>query len=223
MSVKVGLVDSGIDPQAKVRLAEGCAFVRDDRRHITRRPPIPDPIGHGTRIATLIAEQASDAELTNAQVFLDREPIDAGILAAAIDWCVECDSRVINLSLGLNRDRATLRHACARALAAGITLVSATPARGARTFPASYPDVLSVSGDARCAPGTWSLIEDLSFIGASPRPPQGDTGGGASCAAATLSGIAAAFFLRSPGARQADLLAHLQAGAAFVGREHRTR
>lgn len=223
--VRVGVIDSGIgtgESAAGQRVVAACAFSRAMTGEITPLAPHDDLLGHGSEVATLIRLNAAHTEFVDAQVFSTARAIDAGVLAAAIDWCVEHAVRVVNLSLGLRADRRLLRDACARASAAGLTLVAATPARGGDTFPAAYPQVIAVSGDARCVDGGWSWLGDGLRAGASPRPPRPAAGGGASYAAARLTGVAAAFFAQQPAAKQADLLVHLRTGASLVGRECRT-
>lgn len=224
--VRVGVVDSGINrgiDRAAPAVLAARAFVRSADGQVQHVAPCGDGLGHGSAVAALIADGAAQrVEFVDAQVFAAAQAIDAGLLAEAIDWCVENSVRVLNLSLGLYADRPLLRNACARANAAGVTLVAACPARGGSTFPAAYPQVLAVAGDARCVAGGWSVLADGLHFGASPRPPQPAAGGGASFAAARISGVAAAFFSRQPAAGYADLLAHLRAGAGFVGRECRS-
>lgn len=196
-------------------------------------PPVPDRLGHGTDVARLILAAAPEAELLSAQVFADGRPVSAAAVAAAIDWAVAQGADLINLSLGLREDHWALRHACASASAAGVLLVASTPARGSAVYPAAYPGVVAVTGDARCAEGEWSLLEmpaascagvPRAQLGACPdcRPARG----GASYAAARISGLAARWRQRQPVAPGDSVLAvrlieHLAAGAAYRGRERR--
>lgn len=225
--VRVGVIDSGIgggdgDSATRPRVLAACAFARTPAGEPVRVAPQSAGFGHGRAVAALIAASAPRAEFLDAQVFAAARAIDAGLLADAIDWCVEQAVRVLNLSLGLHTDRPVLRAACARATAAGLTLVAASPARGAPTFPAAYPQVIAVSGDARCTANDCSWLADGPHLGASPCPLPPAAGGGASYATARISGRIAAFFAGQPDAGQSDLLAHLRAGASFVGRECRT-
>lgn len=219
--VRVGVIDSGIDAASRDIFA-ACAFARSTPGDIVRLAPHGDSLGHGSEVAALIALGHPQAEFADAQVFAAAQAIDAGLLAAAIDWCVEHAVRVVNLSLGLRADRPLLRAACARASAAGLTLVAATPARGGDTFPAAYPQIIAVSGDARCEDVSWSWLDEGLRAGASPRPLLPAAGGGASYAAARLSGVIAAFFSAQPAAGHADLLAYLRTGASVLGREYKT-
>jgi hypothetical protein len=253
MPVKVGIVDSGLAPALAARLAgavtvvpggqllASAAFVDAGAGTVHAVPAVADPLGHGSQVAELILAAAPAARLACAQVFAARQPVTAEIVAAGLRWCVAHHVRVVNLSLGLREDRGALRAACATAAAAGVLLVASAPARGGPVYPAAYPGVLAVSGDARCAPGTWSLIDGLDLVGTSPWGPSAAAGtpsdrdggrppalspppppGGASFAAARLSGLAAAFFTDFPQGTAEDFRAALRAGAAFSGRERHT-
>ena len=123
----------------------------------------------------------------------------------------------------LRADRDVLRAACAAAEAAGVLLVAASAARGAPVFPAAYPGVLRVSGDARCGPEEVSDLEgEPAHFGASPVA-SGATGlvGGASFACARVSGMLAAVLAREPGLGAPAVLARLRALARYRGRERR--
>lgn len=219
MDIRIGLIDSGLAPDVAGRVHAQAAFVRGADGEIELGPAEADRIGHGSQVARIIAGLASEARFANAQVFVRPQLVDAGLVADAVDWCVGNSVRVINLSLGLVADRTSLRLACERALSAGITLVASCPARGGMPFPAAYPGVLAVCGDARCNEMEWSLVDGLRLVGAFPHA---GAGGGASFAAAAVSGHAATFFSSRPDAKHEDFLEHLKAGAAFVGRERKS-
>src|SRR5581483_5825984 len=153
--VAVALVDSGVaadGPAVRARRA----FALDAAGAVVAGPAGDDALGHGTALARLVAAAAPDAALLDAQVFGTTFLAPPAAVAAAIDWAVAAGARVVNLSFGLRADRDVLRGACARAVAAGVLLVAATPARGAPVFPASYPGVVRVSGDTRCGAGEVS-------------------------------------------------------------------
>ncbi|WP_025915926.1 S8 family serine peptidase [Herminiimonas sp. CN] len=222
MLVKVGIIDSGIGPGldadvgagVTMRLAEGgqVQCLAGDRT---------DSLGHGTAVASLILARAPRCSLLSAQVFYGARPAAAQVIVAAIEWCVAEGARIINLSLGLREDRRALKESCLAAISQGVLLVASHPARGEATYPAIYPGVLAVSGDIRCGEGDCASIAHDRLFGASPLPPNGFSGGGASYAAARMTGRAAAFFDACPAATVADFKNHLQTIARFHGREHR--
>jgi len=221
MPLSVGIVDSGAAPPLRHKLfAETRLLLRSDGG-IDRAAAGDDTLGHGAEIARIVLDLAPAASLVCAQAFSDRHAADAGLVAQGIHWCLEQGARIINLSLGLRSDVEVLRHACGRAAATGVLLVAAFPARGGPVYPAAYPEVVAVSGDARCNGSNWSVIEPGRLLGASTTAADGKSHGGASYAAARISGLAALFFGAWPNAGVRDCMDWLQSDAVFRGRERR--
>lgn len=221
MLVRVGIVDSGVAPEHAGALVASVGIVAHRAAGMTRLAAIDDPVGHGTAVATLVLEQAPMAHLVSAQVFAKERHADAACVAEGINWCLEQEVHVVNLSMGLTADHVLLRSACVAAVARGVIVVAAFPARGSSVYPAAYPDVVAVSGDARCTAQTWSIIEPWPLYGAAPLAADGVTSGGASYAAARMSGHAARFLAMWPDFRTEDFRNWLAAGAVFRGRERR--
>lgn len=212
MSWRVGLIDSC---GAWGGGAEAAAFASEGT-HVGRIAPVPDPTGHGSRIAGLLTRDGSSVELLLAQVFLTARPASAAAVAAAVDWTVSRGAQLIHLSLGLAADRSILRTSIARAIDAGIVVVSAMPARGSPVYPAAYPSVIGGTGDARCDPGEVSVLGPRLFGGCA-RTAEGP-GGGASVGAAWVSKS----LLRLPAGTRADAaIDSLRAMARHVGAERR--
>ena len=178
----IGLPDSSVaaDLSAHVRAAR--AFVDG---------PSPGPVDHGTAIARIILHHAPNAPLLDARVFGERHRTTPELVAAGLDWLREEGARVVNMSFGLRNDRAVLRHAIAAAHAAGMILVASVPVRGPIVYPGAYAGVIRVSGDTRCAPGEVSALGgDPADYGACPQDTEGRPGG-ASFAAAHVTGLLA--------------------------------
>lgn len=230
-SVRVGIVDSGLSTALQARVAQAAAFVMNGERCL-QQAATPDVLGHGSIVAeSVVLHVPEGVELLNAQVFQQRLATTAIQVAAALDWLVEQGAQVINLSLGLRSDRAVLAEACARAVAAGVVVCAASPARGDPVYPSAYPGVLRVTGDARCAPHEWSwLATAQADYGAHVAAPGGqDAGAGASLGCAHLAGHIAGLLLRSDlplddfstAQGFAPLHQILQAGAHYRGPERR--
>jgi subtilisin family serine protease len=215
----IGLVDSGVGQGA--RIAGARAFRLEENGSISAGPLEPDVIGHGSSIAATILAAAPASRLVVAQVFRGAMTAPAAVVAAALEWLTPKEVRLVNMSFGLARDRQVLRNACAAARAAGLLLVAASPARGPRAFPAAYPGMIRVSGDARCVPGAVSLLEeDPPLFGACPRTGD-DRVQGASAAAAHLSGLVAAWMRDRRELSLEEALDHLRSVARHRGRERR--
>jgi hypothetical protein len=208
--VRIGLIDSGAD---RSRVVSARRFAADGA---AAPLVVPDPTGHGTRVAERIAAGREDVEFVLGQVFESAGPTSALAVAAALDWCVAEGARLVHLSLGLAADRAPLAAAVARAAAAHCLLVAATPARGGPVYPAAYPRVIRATGDARCRAGELSRLAAATFGG----DLTGAAGGrGASVGAAAVS--AALIAVLGPGLRYEEALEALAARARYDGPERR--
>lgn len=215
----VGVVDSGWPAVLRERVQVARSFVAEDGD-----PDAQDRIGHGSRVMMAIAALAPDARYGVAQVFADQLRTDGDTVARALDWLVDLGTTVINLSLGVRQDHAPLRAACERALARGCVVLASTPARGEPVFPAAYPGVVRVMGDARCAPGQHSaLLLPHADFGACVLPPGGDRAhSGASMGSAHLSGRVAALLAAGVPQEREALWTALVDSARFHGPERRT-
>ena len=129
--------------------------------------------------------------------------------------------RLINLSLGLRQDRSLLREACELAVARGVLLCASSPAQGEGVYPASYPQVLRVTGDARCTQDQWSWLNtaQADFAACVRSNTAGQSGASLGCAA--LSGHLASQLLAQPQATNAQLLEWLKTNAHYHGPERR--
>ncbi|MBW7901351.1 MAG: S8 family serine peptidase [Rhodocyclaceae bacterium] len=221
MPVKIGIVDSGIDGET-FAVAAATGFAPDGAGGVREVPATPDRVGHGSAVAAIIQSLAPAVRFVDAQVFPVRRGADPALAAAGIRWCLRQGVRIVNLSFGALDDRHELRTACAEAARQGVLVIAAHPARGPAVFPAAYPEVLAVSGDARCEGAAWSVLERGRLYGTSPRAADGRTPGGASFAAARLAGIAARCFAASSELSPAAVRAWLDGHAAHSGRERRS-
>jgi serine protease len=121
-----------------------------------------DDEGHGTHVASTIAEEADNREGVAGLAFecaiMPVKVLDASgegsffDIAEGVDYAVnftqngERPVKVINLSLGGPGESRTLREAIDRAVAAGVTVVAASGNENSSTveFPASLPTVIGV-------------------------------------------------------------------------------
>ncbi|WP_443690261.1 subtilisin-like serine protease QhpE, partial [Pseudomonas sp.] len=156
-----------------------------------------------------------------AQVFDKRGVTSAMQISSAIDWLAEHEVRLINLSLGMRQDRSLLREACAAALKRGVLLCASSPAQGEAVFPASYPGVVRVTGDARCGEQDWSWLNSAQadFAACVRGTLAGQSGASLGCAA--LSGHIAAYLAEQPHASNSEIIDWLRAYARYRGPERR--
>jgi subtilisin family serine protease len=169
--VRIGIIDSGVNPRhPHVGNIVGGVSILGDRRD----PSYVDHLGHGTAVAALIHEKAPQAHLFAVKVFQQSLATNLDTVLRAIDWCVEENMQIINLSLGTanagHRNDFTL--AVDRVRSVGGIVVSALEINGVLALPGSLPGVAGVVMDAACPRDGYRVTyrhEKLVF-GASPYP-----------------------------------------------------
>ncbi|WP_355662315.1 hypothetical protein [Halomonas salifodinae] len=141
----LGLIDSGVP--AGTPLARFHSPVGADPE---------DRLGHGRAILATLGQYylPPRREIAFYKLFEARLTADAAALAAAFEWQAEVPPAWLLCSLGLPRADARLRAAVARLQAAGTRIVASSPRFGAPVYPAAWPEVMAVTGDAGLAPGS---------------------------------------------------------------------
>lgn len=148
--VRVAIIDSGVHASHPHvgGVAGGVAISKEGIEH----SDYVDRIGHGTAVTAVIREKAPDAELFAIKVFDRCLSTKIETLVRAIDWAVRSRIRLVNLSLGTNKQEheAVLREAVERAGAEGVLIVAGHDHAGVRWLPGSLPGVLPVQLDWEC-------------------------------------------------------------------------
>jgi subtilisin family serine protease len=225
---RVAILDSGLaDPSDSLRAPIASRRFVDTGREVLEGPVLHDAIGHGTAVSDVICGASRSVELLVAQVLDHQRVTTAAALAAAVTWSLEKGARLIHMSLGLRADRPILAMAVNRAVQAGCIVVASAPARGPCTFPASYPHVIRVTGDARCRQDEISALDSAQadFGACARRGGSNDTDsgsfGGASLGAAHLTRLVLERI--APGSDVSAVRTQLRALARYRGIEDRTR
>jgi subtilisin family serine protease len=160
-NIKVAVIDSGVDRtgfelNAAGQVLDGCDWVTSPD-NVCIGTGVIDENGHGTHVAGIIAAKNDGLGITGVApnvTILPLRVLDAngsGYLsdvAAAIDYAVLQNAKVINLSLGGTADFSLIRQAVVRAAAAGVVIIAAagnSGANGATSYPAAYPEVIAVA------------------------------------------------------------------------------
>ncbi|MCK9801385.1 S8 family serine peptidase [Pseudomonas sp. MAFF 302030] len=214
----MGVIDSG-GPLAEI---EGALAFRADG---TVGTCVPDRLGHGTVIASVIRDSCPHVVITHAQVFDERPVTTALQVALALDWFTSQPPvqrvDIVCMSLGLAADRALLREAIYRANAQKILIVAASPARGVACYPAGYDGVIGGTGDSRCKWEELSRLGPRLFGAWSNSPEQGGEGmAGASLGAARVAGHLAKVILEEGRGLEFNVaLSLLGRRCHYVGRE----
>ncbi len=141
-SVRVAIIDSGIDPTHE----------KIGAVHEVLLDSVPWQAalgsGHGTACAGIIRQIAPTAILYDVRIFDESLTADGSALLAAIRWTIEQQMDVVNLSLGTTdvSFRDGLAEVCCQARDAGVILVAAEHNDGRESYPAALPDVIGVAG-----------------------------------------------------------------------------
>ncbi|MGH9459025.1 MAG: S8 family serine peptidase [Thermoanaerobaculia bacterium] len=165
--IRVGVLDTGIAfthddlradhpgrSRALLHPPRGWDFADDD-------PDPTDDMSHGTHVAGIIAAAddaagvigaAGEVDLYALRVMKEKNGVGTGSVSDiidAVDWAIEHDLRILNLSFTSDNPSIAEREAFDRAEAAGILSIAATgnrhdPAAPVVGYPAGYPSVLAV-------------------------------------------------------------------------------
>ena len=162
--IRVAVVDSGIehDHPAVGKSVQGGVIVEYDSRakDSYRIKPDDKPIdvsGHGTACAGIIHSIAPDAELYSIRV-LGRSMSGRAIqFAAGLDWAIEHDMHVANLSLSTSLEEyyGTFHDLADQAYFKNIALVSAVNNLPEPSYPSLYSSVISVAAHDGKDPFTY--------------------------------------------------------------------
>jgi subtilisin family serine protease len=141
--VRIGVLDSGVcctHPHVG-KIVAGITIGSD-----ATLPGYEDTLGHGTAVASVIHHLNPDADLVAVKIFDGKLATSLAIVIRAIDWCLEHDVQVINLSLGtLNPEyQSAFEDVVARSQSAGAVIVSALEVDGKAALPGSLPGVIGV-------------------------------------------------------------------------------
>ncbi len=150
--VKVGVIDTGIDyTHEDLHVTGGISFVDGTTGYI-------DDNGHGTHVAGTIAALnnemgvigiAPNAELYAIKVLDQNGSGSYSDVVAGIEWAIDYNINILNMSLGGTAQSKTLEKAVNKAYDSGILLVAAAgnngySKKGTIGYPAAYSSVIAV-------------------------------------------------------------------------------
>lgn len=224
--VRIGVVDTGVDfshPDLKYCLARGvnllqhAAWPHDDN-------------GHGTHIAGTIAAAGGPEGITGVAPKAIIFPVKAfdnngaayvSDIIRSIDWCVQNEMQIINMSFGMKKKSPSMEEVVSRATEAGVVIVASAgndKKRRSIDYPARLPETISVGATNRQHKiASFSNVGPLidiyapgeqirsSWLGGSHRRMNGT-----SMATSHVSGAIALLLSRRPGLKPAEIKALLR-------------
>ena len=234
--IAVAILDTGIDESHEdlPQLSDGINTI--DNTHWGA-----DGHGHGTHVAGTVAALDNQVGVVGVgpelglyavKVLDDGGSGTVSSVVAGIEWAVEEDIPVLNMSLSTDTHYQTLQEACNAAYVAGHLLVAAAgnsgnpPGRGDNVgYPAAYGSVIAVAAsrenDTRASfSSTGSAVEliapGFSVLSTLPGNSYG-TYSGTSMASPHVAGAAALAWAINPDLTNADIRAILQETAEDLG------
>lgn len=212
-SVKVGIVDTGIDG----RHPDLQGNIKGGVNTYSTTSPFIDENGHGTHVAGTVAALnnsfgvvgvAPKVELYALKCFSPDGVADLTDIAQAIDWAIHHQIRILNMSFGSREGSQVLHRAIKAALDAGIIMI-ASSGNSSETldFPAKYPEVLAIGALDRNnrVPGFSNFGKTLNYVEPGvdilstwPVTPGYNTLSGTSMSSPHLTGICALLLSKAP-------------------------
>lgn len=158
-SVKIAILDSGVDYNTDMNIAETISLVPDEEEI---SPLFIDASGHGTSVAGLVAAKDNKDGITGVDPYADiysirvldddnRAPVSR--VVEGIYMAIERKVDIINMSFGVNSKSRALEKAVKDALDAGILIIAAAGNTGSAEkagvdstvqYPAAFDGVLAV-------------------------------------------------------------------------------
>lgn len=144
----IAVLDTGIDlkhPALMDKYERGIDLVDNDNLPNDRGPG--NVQGHGTHISGIITYVAPESRILPIRVLDPDGRGDIFAVATAIEWAVNHDADVINLSLGTVEDSQVLHDAIRWAAQQGVTIIAAAGNEDSEElhYPAAYTETLAVT------------------------------------------------------------------------------
>lgn len=169
--IKVAIIDSGINVSSDIDVEERKNFIPGEDEV---SPLYEDFSGHGTNIAGIIAAKENEigitginpnVELYSARVLDGDNTAPVSRVVEAIEWAIEKNIDIINLSFTTNEDSKELRDVVRKAYSEGVLMVAAAGNGEKVAFPAAYPEVIAVGSiNSKGEVSTFSPLNGVELV-----------------------------------------------------------
>lgn len=141
--IKVAVLDSGMDFSDEVNVIDHIDMVGDS-------VPVyfEDITGHGTSVSSIISDINPYADIYSVRVLDGNNSASLSSVIQGIEWCIENDMDIINMSFGTKKDSDIFHEVIHRAYQKGILMIAAAgnSDMAGVDYPAAYPEVMAVGG-----------------------------------------------------------------------------
>ncbi|WP_458413395.1 S8 family serine peptidase [Schinkia sp. CFF1] len=147
-SVKIAVIDSGINTFHShiSNVSGGISISVSEDGYLHYSPDFQDYLGHGTAVAAAILEEIPDCELYAIRIFERQLKTYPTVLCAGLEWAIDQNVDIINLSLAFQTCHDELKRLCSLAKKSGISIVSAYDEKQNLLYPGRFEEsVFAVS------------------------------------------------------------------------------
>lgn len=155
--IRVAVLDSGRDIYGDYSIEKAVDLVNPDSEGFAG-----DPTGHGTAVQTILAGRgteengirgvAAESEyirMSSVKVLDENNQAPVSRIIEGIEWCIQNDIQIINMSFGMSNYSAILEATIEKAEEAGILMVASVGNNGETDnpevqYPAGYEEVIGV-------------------------------------------------------------------------------
>lgn len=163
-NINVAILDSG----SSLNTFEKIAIEIDKNKKVKIGQQKSLKFNHGEVITSIINE--SNVNIYDIQIFNDELRTTPLHIYYALNYLIEKDIDVINLSLGITQNYKEIEEVCNKLMNKGVTIISSYPRRSeVQIFPTSYKGVIKVTSEGMCKDDkVVSLDENMEYFGANP-------------------------------------------------------
>lgn len=236
-TIKIAVLDSGRDLYGAVPIEDSVNLI-DPEINIYGM----DMTGHGTSVESVIkteeeanvnigvANAEDTIEIYSVRILDENNQSPVSRVVEGIQWCMDNDINIINMSFGMDNYSAILEEAVNRAAEAGILMVAAAGNNGEEEYhevqyPAGYAQVIGVGAvDEKMERSTFSAYGDgVEVVAPGENIPVSDSFQyrsvvrGTSFAAPHVSAIAALLWSQDAGRTAEEIRGVIQSSARYLG------
>lgn len=162
--IKVAIIDDGVSSGVFPLCHPLHSVTVNDSYEVKASRPKNKQCSHGTTCAAIICQNIKvEVQLYSIKVKASKKNGDVYKLKMAVDFCIDNQIDIVNLSIGSTniRDKQFLYEVAFSAYSQGLIIVSALSNDGKETFPASSPWTISAKHTEKARSGLYYYKKNL--------------------------------------------------------------